>query len=64
MNTDVLSRHVAAAVRKHITSRDTADADVKPQKEISLSKEVIEQAQAKDEFCQQIGQVLSEGSNL
>ena len=64
VNADVLSRHVAAAVRKHVTSPDTADADIKPQAEILLSKEVIEQAQAKDEFCQRISQALSEGKSL
>jgi len=52
---------VAAAVRKRSESHTDTGADVKPQAEVSLSKDVIKQAQGKDELCEQIRQALSEG---
>jgi transposase InsO family protein len=64
VNADVLSRHVVAAVRKHNESHAAAEADVEPQEEATLSKEVIKWAQGKDEFCQQISRALSEGKVL
>jgi len=61
INAGVLSRHVAAAVRKRNESHSDKGTDVKPQAEVSLSKDVIRQAQGKDEFCQQVIQALFEG---
>jgi hypothetical protein len=61
VNADVLSRHIAAAVRKHNNPLATSDTEVAPREEVPLSKEVIGEAQAKDEFCQQTKQALSEG---
>ena len=52
---------MAAAVRKRSESHSDTGADVKPQAKVSLSKDVIRQAQGKDEFCQQVMQALSEG---
>ena len=59
MNVDVLSRHVAAVVRKNDTT-----TDVKPQKEVVLSKEFIKQAQRNVDFCQQVSQALSQGKEI
>ena len=64
INADVLSRHVAATVSKLPDSSEEVAADVKPMQGESLTKEVIMQAQANDEFCQQVYCALSEGKTL
>ena len=64
VNADVLSRYVAAAVRKFPETHGDREADVKPLKEVTLTKDAIMQAQAEDMFCQQIYQALLEGENL
>jgi len=64
VNADVLSRYVAAAVRKFPETLSDREADMKPLKEVSLTKEAIMQAQAEDRFCQQICQALIEGDTL
>jgi len=46
---------------KREVNRTHTGADVEPQAEVSLSKDVIKQAQGKDELCQQIMLSLSEG---
>jgi hypothetical protein len=61
VNADVLSRHVAAAVRKQNDSHENSNQGEGPREEVLLSKKVMRQAQAKDEFCQQTRQALSEG---
>jgi hypothetical protein len=62
-NAAVLALCVAAEMRIPITT-NAAGADVKPQEEVSLSKQAIRQTQVKDEFCQQINQALCEGRYL
>jgi hypothetical protein len=64
INTDVLSRHVAAAVSRLSDSVDEVAVDVKNLAGVSLNKEVIMRAQADDEFCQQIYRALLEGKAL
>jgi hypothetical protein len=64
VNADVLSRHVVAAVRKRNESLTAAETDAEPPEAMTISKEVIKQAQSKDEFCQQTSQALSEGKVL
>ena len=64
INADVLSRHVAATVSKLPDSSEEVAADVKPMQGESLTKEVIMQAQANDEFCQQVYRALLEGKTL
>jgi hypothetical protein len=44
INADVLSRHVAAAVRKQTELGNTVGAETQPQAEMTISKEVISQA--------------------
>jgi len=44
INADLLSRHVAAAVQKKSESHIDTGVDVEPQAEVSLSKDVIKQA--------------------
>jgi hypothetical protein len=61
VNAGVLSRHVADAVRKQNDSHDNSNQGEGPREGVLLSKKVIRQAQAKDEFCQQTRQALSEG---
>jgi hypothetical protein len=63
VNADVLSRHVAAIVRKHDDSHDTSDVG-RPGEEVALSKGVIMLEQAKEEFWQQTKQTLSEGKGV
>jgi hypothetical protein len=60
VNADVLSRHVAAIVRKHDDSHDTSNGG-RPGEEVALSKGVIMLAQAKDKFWLQTKQTLPEG---
>lgn len=64
VNADALSRHVAATVHKLPESSEEAAANLKPLEEVLLTKENIMRAQAKDEFCQQVNQALSEGKTL
>jgi hypothetical protein len=61
INADVLSRHVAAAVKKQTELGDTVGAEMQPQAEITISKEFISQTQVIDEYCMRINQALSEG---
>ena len=61
INADVLSRRVAAAVSKLPDSSEEAAVDVKPMQGASLTKEVVRQPQANDEFCQQVYWTLSGG---
>jgi hypothetical protein len=60
-NADVLSRHVATAVRKQTELGDAVGAEIQLQAEMTISKEVISQAQVRDEYCTRINQALSEG---
>ena len=52
------------AVRKFPETHGDTGADVKPLKEVLLTKETIMQAQSKDRFCQQICQAWKEGENI
>jgi hypothetical protein len=61
INADVLSRHVAAAVRKQTESSDALGAEIQLQTDVTISKEVIRQAQVSDEYCERNVQALSEG---
>jgi hypothetical protein len=64
LNADVLSRHIAATVRKSCESHGDKKADVKPQPETALTKDFITQSQVGDEYCQEIDQGLIEGKDL
>jgi hypothetical protein len=64
VNADVLSRHIAAAVRKSSESHGDKKADVKQQPEMSLTKDFIRQSQVEDEYCHEIDQALIEGKDI
>jgi hypothetical protein len=64
VNADVLSRHIAATVRKSSESYGDKKADAKPQPEKAFTKDFIRQLQVVDEYCQEIDQGLIEGKDL
>jgi hypothetical protein len=48
-------------VKKQTELGDAVGAEMQPQAEITIVKEVISQAQVSDEYCMRIKQALSEG---
>jgi hypothetical protein len=64
INADILSRHVAAAVRKHTNQDDGTDARDETEVDVSVSRKEIGKAQNKDEFCQQVRDKLLQGDRL
>jgi RNase P subunit RPR2 len=64
VNADVLLQHAAATVNKLPDLSQEVATDIKLMKGLSLTKEIILQAQTKDEFCQQVYQALLEGKTL